>query len=210
MEADLITKEQYEDDLIVIYKCGVRIVLAQIENSREIMELSHEGRNVFQSIYSRIKEYDSVVKKCELKGITPTATNICSNIRDIAGIRVIVLLLEDVYKIRDVITKIPGLIIADEKDYIKHPKPNGYRSLHLIATVPVPFEGKTVLATVEIQIRTLAQELWSQVEHYLCYKNDNGKPELASEMFDKLSPILWNFDQEANKIAIKQSPDCSE
>ena len=208
MEA-ILTKEQYEE-LSVLYKCGLRIVLAQIENSREVMEISHEGRNVYQSIYSRIKEYDSVIKKCEHKGIAPTASDISSNIRDIAGIRVIALILEDVYKIRDEIVKIPGLIIADEKDYIEHPKPNGYRSLHLIVTVPVPFEGKTKPATVEIQIRTLAQELWSQVEHYLCYKNDNGKPELASEMFDKLSPILWNFDQEANKIAIKQSPDCSE
>ena len=211
MEADLITKEQYEE-LSVLYKCGLRIVLAQIENSREVMEISHEGRNVYQSIYSRIKEYDSVIKKCEHKGIVPTATNIINNIRDIAGIRVITLLLGDVHRIRDEIVKIPGLIITDEKDYIERPKPNGYRSLHLIATVPVPFEGKTKPATVEIQIRTLAQELWSQVEHYLCYKNDNGKPaDLAPEMFDKLSPILWNFDQEADKIATKQNPeDCSE
>ena len=158
---ELLTKEQYEDEFSVLYKCGLRIVKTQIENSREIMEISNEGRNVYHSIYSRIKEYDSVIKKCEHKGISPTAENIRDNIRDVAGIRVIALLLDDVRKIRDEIIKIPGLIITDEKDYIEHPKQNGYRSLHLIASVPVPYMGKTMPATVEIQIRTIAQELWS-------------------------------------------------
>ncbi len=207
---ELLTKEQYEDEFSVLYKCGLRIVKTQIENSREIMEISNEGRNVYHSIYSRIKEYDSVIKKCEHKGISPTAENIRNNIRDVAGIRVIALLLDDVRKIRDEIIKIPGLIITDEKDYIEHPKQNGYRSLHLIASVPVPYMGKTMPATVEIQIRTIAQELWSQVEHYLCYKNDNGKLARSEEMFDKLSPILWNFDQEANKIAKSSCSDPCE
>lgn len=207
---ELLTKEQYEDEFSVLYKCGLRIVKTQIENSREIMEISNEGRNVYHSIYSRIKEYDSVIKKCEHKGISPTAENIRNNIRDVAGIRVIALLLDDVRKIRDEIIKIPGLIITDEKDYIEHPKQNGYRSLHLIASVPVPYMGKTMPATVEIQIRTIAQELWSQVEHYLCYKNDNGKLARSEEMFDKLSPILWNFDQEANKIAKSNCSDPCE
>ena len=207
---ELLTKEQYEDEFSVLYKCGLRIVKTQIENSREIMEISNEGRNVYHSIYSRIKEYDSVIKKCEHKGISPTAENIRDNIRDVAGIRVIALLLDDVHKIRDEIIKIPGLIITDEKDYIEHPKQNGYRSLHLIASVPVPYMGKTMPATVEIQIRTIAQELWSQVEHYLCYKNDNGKLARSEEMFDKLSPILWNFDQEANKIAKSNCSDPCE
>ncbi len=196
---ELMTEDEY-DECTVLYECGLRLVQTQVENASQIMELSDE-RNIYDSIESRIKDYDSVIDKCtNKKKIEPTLANVKKNIYDIAGLRIITLFLSDVYRIRDAIEKQPGLEILEEKDYVKKRKESGYRSLHLIVSVQVPYRGVTKSVPVEIQIRTKAMDVWASIEHDLRYRK-KGAQAGDADIFAETAKFLEEFDFEADRIA---------
>ena len=127
-------------------------------------------------------------KQCKL-----TYKEMIENINDIAGVRVICPLKKDIYSIRNVIEKLPGLNILNEKDYISYPKESGYSSYHLIVEVPVTLSQKILYVKVEIQIRTLAMAFWASLEHKMKYKPDR-------ELSKKESKELVSYAKMVNKL----------
>lgn len=197
VEALLELEKQYEE-YATLCKCGMRTVLARIENLHEEMELSDE-RNFYDTIESRIKNFESVMEKLERKGYEQNISSIKANMHDVAGIRIVTLFKDDIYKIRDALLKQPSMEVIEERDYIESPKKTGYRSLHLIVLMHIYFRERAVSVPVEIQIRTKAMDLWASLEHYCRYKNDNPS-EKAPETFDRIAKILDEFDNEAIEL----------
>lgn len=178
-------------------ECGMRIVLARVENLRQEATISGE-RSPYAAIQSRIKSFDSIEEKCNRKGLPFTIEGM-RKLHDIAGIRIVTLYEDDIYRIRDALVRQPSMELIEERDYVKNPKENGYRSLHLIVSMHVYFCETTKSVPVEIQIRTKAMDLWASVEHDCNYKNDTPSAE-APKMFAEIARILEDFDSNAMRI----------
>lgn len=198
-----LTENAY-DEYAVLCECGLRIVRTQIENASTIMEFSDQ-RNIYDSIDFRIKDFESVIEKCNRKGRDITLESVKKYIRDVAGIRVVTLFESDIYRIRDAIVRQPGLELVEEKDYVKKPKENGYSSLHLIVKVQVQYKGITRSVPVEVQIRTKGMDLWASIEHFICYKNNGKHADEAPELFAEMANHLRQFEKIAEKMAAIES-----
>ncbi|WP_440857132.1 GTP pyrophosphokinase [Staphylococcus shinii] len=138
--------------------------------------------NPIHHIESRVKEFYSLVKKLKHKNLEISAETAKDNITDIAGIRVICNRIEDVYAIEKLLLKQEDINLLKRKDYIKNPKENGYRSLHIIITVPVFLTDSVEVSPVEIQIRTIGMDMWASLEHDLRYKNKNDTEKFKNEL----------------------------
>lgn len=159
------------EHMMMSYECAVK----EIETKLNVLntEYSLDGeQNPIDSIKTRIKSIESIVDKIKRKNIELTIDSIVENINDIAGVRVIVNFPEDVYKIRDGLLNQDDIYLVEEKDYIKNPKKNGYRSLHLIVKTPIFLSTGKKFVKVEIQIRTIAMNFWASLEHQLRYKKN--------------------------------------
>lgn len=178
-------------------ECGMTIVQAMVEILRLESKISGE-RSPYDTIRSRIKSFDSIREKCARKGIPFTVEGM-RELRDIAGIRIITLYQDDIYRIRKALVRQPSMELIEERDYVERPKENGYRSLHLIVSVHVYFLETTKSVPVEIQIRTKAMDLWACVEHDCNYKKDDASAE-AQEMFAEAAENLNDFDRNATRI----------
>ena len=198
-----LTKDEY-DKYAALCECGMRIVLARIENLRQEAEITTTSRNLYAGIQHRIKTYESVMNKCADRGLPGRLEDIRA-MHDIAGSRIITLYKDDVYRVRDALVRQPSIEILEERDYIENPKDNGYRSLHLIISVHVYFCETTKSVPVEIQIRTKAMDLWASVEHNCKYKNDAPSKD-APAMFAKIAQILEEFDE--NAIRLRDDSAC--
>ncbi len=160
--------------------------IKMIETKLEIIDNEFQAtfqRNPIHTVTSRLKSPQSITKKLLKKNIPITAESILSRLHDIAGVRVICHYIDDIYAIADILASHDDIKLLKKKDYIEHPKPNGYRSLHLIVTVPVYLSSGKKVVPVEIQIRTIAMDFWASLEHQLHYKTDkNVSDELAEQL----------------------------
>ena len=156
-------------ELMAYYRCALMEVETKFNVLNEELSLVYD-RNPIETIKSRIKSPESIIDKVMRKGIPLTVDSIEKNISDIAGIRVICPYIQDVYSLFELLNRQDDLEIVKVKDYIASPKPNGYRSLHVIARIPVFFMDKKESIPVEIQLRTLAMDFWASLEHDLKYK----------------------------------------
>ena len=144
-------------------------------------------RGYIQSISSRIKNPASICKKLKRRGFPVTPEIIRENILDLAGVRIVCSYIGDVYTVEEYISKHSDLEIVSIKDYIKSPKPNGYRSLHLIIKVPVYYLDLKVQVPVEVQLRTMTMDFWACLEHDLRYKAETAPENVnQEEMFENL------------------------
>ena len=157
--------------LLTYYDCAIDEIVTKLNILNKEYSLNSE-QNPIDSIKSRVKSIDSIVEKAYRKNIPFTIEAIKENIRDIAGVRVICNFPEDVYKIRDGLLNQDDVTLIEEKDYIKKPKQNGYRSLHLIIETPIYLSNGKKNMIVEVQIRTIAQNFWAALEHQLRYKKN--------------------------------------
>ena len=178
-------------------QCGLRNVLASIENLRQQMSLG-DDRNPFSIVTSRIKTFDSAIEKCERK-FGDTSIERLRSLQDIAGVRIITDFEDDIFVIHDMLTRVPTFTVIEKNDYIAEPKPNGYRSLHLIVTVNIFFEGRSCMVPVEIQIRDKAMDLWASLEHIIKYKHPNPSATVV-EQFKRIADSLAKFDKDAMRI----------
>lgn len=154
------------------YRCAIMEVETKFRVLNEQFSLQHE-RNPIENIKTRIKSPDSIRRKMTKKGLTPlTLSAIEDNLNDVAGIRVICSFIDDIYMLADCLTSQDDITLIECKDYIKHPKENGYRSLHLIVQVPIFLQNEKRNMKVEVQLRTIAMEFWANLEHRLRYKKD--------------------------------------
>ena len=141
-------------------------VLGYIREVRDQLKAKY-GSDPVEHCLSRIKTEDSMREKCRRQGLPETEESALSVIHDAIGIRVVCAFLSDVYAVRDYLTSIPVLTVVEEKDYIRHAKPNGYRSLHMIFR-------HTCGLYVEIQLRTISEDTWAALEHNIKYKKEIG------------------------------------
>ena len=143
------------------------------------------NRNPFESIKSRLKTPESIYEKLERKGYPVTVESIRENLTDVAGLRVICSFPDDIYRLAEYLIKQDDIILLNEKDYIRSPKPNGYRSFHLILNVPIFLSDEKKYMKAEVQFRTIAMDFWASVEHKLKYKKDmENADEIARRLKD--------------------------
>lgn len=141
-----------------------------------------EHKYAIHTIQSRIKTMPSLVKKLERRQLDFSKDIIMTQLFDIAGVRVICSYVDDIYLVLDALSQQSDVTVVEIKDYIKHPKPNGYRSLHAIVQIPVFFLQKTEHLNVEIQFRTIAMDYWASLEHTLRYKSHDHGEDVAKRL----------------------------
>nr|WP_318685718.1 GTP pyrophosphokinase family protein [uncultured Acetatifactor sp.] len=171
-------------EVMLVYNAALR----QIETKMEILndEFQHVHQyNPIEHIKSRIKTPESIVKKLKRNGYESTIDNMVKYINDIAGIRIICSFTSDIYRIADMISEQRDIRVLAVKDYITYPKASGYKSYHMIVTVPVYLSDRIVDTKVEMQIRTVAMDFWASLEHKIHYKFEGDAPEhIRSELVE--------------------------
>ncbi|SNS49388.1 putative GTP pyrophosphokinase [Micrococcales bacterium KH10] len=181
------------------YKFAIEEVLTKVNILRdEFTHLHHE--NPIEHVTSRLKSPGSVLDKVERKGCDATFKAIRDTILDIAGVRIVCSFVPDIYQVLDALQKQDDLTIIDVKDYIANPKPNGYRSLHMIVSVPVFLSSGTVPVTVEIQIRTIAMDFWASLEHKIYYKYDRQVPASILEGLAESAQVAHSLDTKMTSL----------
>ena len=171
--------------------------LKQISTKLEILndEFQHVHRyNPIEHIKSRIKTPESIVKKLKRHGYESTIGNMVRYVNDIAGIRVICSFTSDIYQIAEMISNQSDISVISVKDYIVNPKPSGYKSYHMLVTIPVYLSDRIEQTKVEIQIRTVAMDFWASLEHKIHYKFEGNAPEHIKEQLVECSRIVSNLD----------------
>ncbi|WOQ17231.1 GTP pyrophosphokinase family protein [Raineyella sp. W15-4] len=162
--------------VLLTYQAGLDEVMTKLTILRREYEHAYDY-NPIEHLTARLKSPGSIVAKARRRHVDPTIEGVREAITDIAGVRVITSFESDVYRVRDVLCSQPDLTVLKVKDYIAQPKPNGYRSLHVIFEVPVFLTDRIARVPVEVQFRTIAMDFWAALEHKIYYKFDRTVPE---------------------------------
>lgn len=157
--------------MLANYKCAMLEVETKFKVLNEQFSLDHE-RNPISSISTRLKSPQSIAEKLRRKNIPLGLKSIEKNMYDVAGVRVVCSFVDDVYFLADCLLQQDDVRLIQRKDYIKEPKSNGYRSLHLIIETPIFLENEKRFMKVEVQLRTIAMEFWANLDHKMRYKKD--------------------------------------
>ena len=189
---------EYEK-LMAYYRCAIMEIETKFNVLNQEFSLRYD-RNPISSIKTRLKSPRSVIEKLDRIGVPFTVANVENHLNDIAGIRVICSFPNDVYRLADALLKQDDITLIIKKDYIKNPKDSGYRSLHLIVTVPIFLASEKRLMKAEIQLRTIAMDCWASLEHQIKYKKDT---EFTKEMESELllcSELSSQLDEKMDKL----------
>ncbi len=184
-------------------RCRYRAALTEVKTKLDILNEEFRvrySRIPIHHMESRIKSPASIAEKLHRKGLEPTAENAVRHLTDIAGVRVVCAYRDDVYTIAQLLTSQDDIRLLRSRDYIKEPKENGYRSLHLIVEIPVFLSTGKQYLPVEVQIRTIAMDFWASLEHRIRYKVAFTVPEdLNRELFDAAQRIA-EVDEDMQRI----------
>ena len=156
-------------ELMAWYRCAMMEVETKFKVMNEELSLRYD-RNPIESIKTRLKSPESIVEKLTRKGLPLSPESVEENVSDIAGVRVICSYTSDIYMLSEALLRQDGIELIREKDYIRQPKPNGYRSLHLIVAVPIFLHDQKKMVKVEVQLRTISMDWWASLEHKIRYK----------------------------------------
>ena len=208
-KGEIIEQTRPFSELMMRYKCAMLEVKTKLDVLNTQLSLEND-RNPFESISCRIKSVPSIVEKLNRKGFDMTAESIEKNLNDVAGIRVICSFPDDIYVLADRLCSQDDIRLIERKDYIKNPKPNGYRSLHLIVEIPIFLMDEKKLMRVEVQFRTIAMDFWASLEHKLKYKKNIAcdVEEISAELntcADEISRIDNKMQQIHKKIDSKSA-----
>ena len=170
--ADIVQKhaKPYKE-LMAYYRCAMMEVSAKFNVLNEELSLQYD-RNPIETIKTRLKSPESIVEKLNRKGLPITVESIEENLNDVAGVRVICSYTSDIYMLSDAFIRQDDITLIQRKDYIQNPKPNGYRSLHLIVEIPIFLHDEKRMMKVEVQFRTISMDFWASLEHKIRYKKD--------------------------------------
>ena len=182
------------DNVMIKYISALKVLETQIEIINDDFKYIKKY-NPIEHIKSRIKTADSIMKKLARKNYEFTLDNVENHIKDIVGIRIVCTFKHDIYDLVNIIRKSDMIRVIKEKDYLKEPKDCGYMSYHLIVEVPVELIKEKVWVKAEIQIRTLAMDLWASLEHKLCYKSKYCTDKIEKRLTD-ISKELSVIDDE--------------
>ena len=187
--------------LMAYYKCAIMEVETKFKVLNQEFSLEYD-RNPIETIKTRLKSPDSIVKKLAKKDVPLTVESIEKNLNDIAGVRVICSFPEDIYVLADCLLQQDDIKLIEVKDYIKNPKPSGYRSLHLIVQVPIFLQNTKKFVNVEVQFRTIAMDFWASLEHKMRYKKDipQDEEELLRRELLECAQISADLDLRMEKI----------
>lgn len=186
-------------DLQMFYACAIKEVQTKLEILSTEFNVKHK-RNPISSIHTRLKRTESIVKKLKKNHLPFTTESIEQNVCDFAGIRVICSYIDDIYSIAAALLKQDDIKLIQKKDYIEHPKPNGYRSLHLIVSVPVFFADTKREMKVEVQIRTIAMDFWASLEHQIKYKQEIPNQSDVCDELKACAEVIADTDQKMLKL----------
>lgn len=198
-QAMMLSRVQPFMTLLMYYRCAIREIETKLNVLNDEFSIHHE-RNPFESIKSRVKEPSSIIEKMYRKGYELTVENIEEKLSDVAGIRVICSFVEDIYYLADMLAAQDDLEVLKIKDYIKNPKPNGYRSLHLIVQIPIFLSDRKKYMKVEVQFRTIAMDFWASLDHKMKYKKNLKNPELIAEELKKCADTISSVDMRMQEI----------
>ncbi len=169
----LIHQAREFQEAIMMYTCAIREVKTKLEVLNDDLSIRNQ-RNPIEMIKSRVKKPISIVEKLKRRNLPVSLESMINNLDDVAGIRVICSFVDDIYAVAEMLVNQDDVTVIAVKDYIRNPKPNGYRSYHLIVEVPVFFSDRKKNMRVEVQIRTIAMDFWASLDHQLKYKKDMG------------------------------------
>lgn len=190
-----MTNEQYYD-LIKPYEDARRILYTRLEILNHSLYRDKRALGPVHNTQSRVKEKRSIEEKLKRMGLKDSIFNAKDSLQDIAGIRVICYFVEDIYNMAGILKRQPDLVVIKERDYISHPKPNGYRSYHIVLGIPVYCLDTMEYFPVEVQFRTMAMDFWASMEHRVCYKkNPDNREELERE-FRRYAQVLEDIEME--------------
>ena len=192
-EEKLDVKDEPFDKLMFFYQSALKQLELQMNIIKEEFKIMY-NYDLIDHIDTRIKEPKSIVKKMEKKKYKKTYYNLIEKINDIAGMRIVCTLKDDIFFIKDLIKQIPDIHILNEKDYVTNPKPSGYSSYHMIVEVPVKLSQKTIYVKCEIQIRTLAMDFWASFEHKVKYKTEQEVNKKTSKELVNCAKMISKFD----------------
>lgn len=185
-----------------IYEAGLKQIVTKLEILSKDFQFEKKHKPI-ETIKYRVKDPGSIIQKLERKEIEFSYKAVVENIKDVAGIRVTCPFIADVYEIADLLCSQEDITLIETKDYIEHPKPNGYRSLHLVVKIPVYFPEFRQEVVVELQIRTVGMDSWASLEHQLCYKKDYNKTEEVVAELKRCADVIADNDRRMQRIASK-------
>lgn len=193
-------------EVTLVYKSALKEIGTKLEILND--EFQHVHRyNPIEHIKSRIKTPESIVKKLKRDGHESTIENMVKYVNDIAGIRIICSFTTDIYRIAEMIANQSDIKVLSVKDYIKMPKASGYKSYHMIVSIPIYLSDRIIDAKVEIQIRTVAMDFWASLEHKINYKFEGSAPEhikdelfACAEMVSALDAKMLSLNEEIQEI----------
>ncbi|HEY2493828.1 MAG TPA: GTP pyrophosphokinase family protein [Paenibacillus sp.] len=195
-QIEQIKKVKYDiTRFMLIYRFALDEIETKVEILKEEFKSLHDYSPI-ENTKSRLKSPESIMNKMIRKNYELSFAGIKNNIKDIAGLRITCSFISDIYRISEMLQSQSDLTILEVKDYIKNPKPNGYKSLHLLVEVPVFMSDRQELACVEVQIRTIAMDFWASLEHKIFYKYDQSVPE-------RLTQELKNAADSANALDLQ-------
>lgn len=186
--------------VMMMYNCAIREVKTKLEVLNDELSVRNQ-RNPIEVIKSRIKKPMSIVEKLQRRNFPINMESMLENLYDVAGVRVVCSFVDDIYAIANMLVSQDDIKVIEVKDYIKNPKPNGYRSYHLILEIPVFFSAEKKLMRVEVQIRTMAMDFWASLDHKLKYKQDIGDvADLIGEELRQCAETIAMTDQKMMDI----------
>lgn len=195
-----ISQARQFQQVMMRYTCAIREVKTKLEVLNDELSVKNQ-RNPIELIKSRVKKPVSIVEKLQRRGYEVSLDSMVKNLDDVAGIRIICSFLDDIYEVAHMLIRQDDVKVIAVKDYIKNPKPNGYRSYHMIIEIPVFFSDSKQPIRVEVQIRTIAMDFWASLDHELKYKksfiDDNGE---ISEELKKCAVVISETDEKMLEI----------
>ena len=194
-------------ELQMCYTCALKEVETKFEVLSTEFNLKHK-RNPIASIHTRLKRLESIIDKMHRYRVPITLESMEANINDVAGVRIVCSYIDDIYSIADAFLKQDDITLISVKDYIKNPKDNGYRSLHLIVSIPVFFADSKKNVKVEVQIRTIAMDFWASLEHQIKYKSNMPDEEEISLQLKQCAETISSTD--AQMLELRKKIEAAE
>ena len=204
-ENELLYDAEYKEMLTAynkveyLYEAGIAFVRGRLETLNNEFRARH-SHNPIHHIQSRVKTPQSITMKLRKMGVPVSMTNAKKNLRDIAGVRVICCYVEDIFTVARLLTSQDDVQLIEEKNYIKHPKDNGYRSLNIVVDVPVYLSEAKVFIPVEVQIRTVAMDFWASLEYNLRYKAEDEVPQFIVDELKSCADVITETDARMEQI----------
>ncbi len=204
MVLDLNSPEALESinnfsQIMMMYNCAIREVRTKFEVLNDELS-STTNRNPIEIIKSRVKKPLSIVNKLARNGWDVSVDSLMNKLHDVAGVRVVCSFIDDIYRVADMLAAQDDITVLEVKDYIKHPKDNGYRSYHMIIEIPVFFSNKKQLIKVEVQLRTIAMDFWASLEHSMKYKKDVKNADAIACELKECADLITEADLRMQQI----------